>query len=118
MTQGDGLVDIKGAATNVEDVYSFFRTLKDSLISKNLKLQKLEMQAGSVDELLSSSDSQVYEFEITNMTKDQLAALFGKLLGKDGEEIDPNSPEAKQNAGGNKDNGLLSKIPIPDISKK
>lgn len=118
MTQGDGLVDIKGAATNVEDVYAFFKSLKDSLISKDLKLQKLEMQAGSVDELLSSSDSQVYEFEITNMSKDQLAALFGKLLGKDGKEIDPNSPEAQQNAEGNNDNGLLGKIPIPDLNKK
>lgn len=117
MAQGDGLVDIKGAATNVEDVYVFFKNMKDSLINTKLRLQKLEMQSGSVDDLLSSSNSQNYEFEITNMTQDQLSALFGKLTGKDGEQQDPNAPADAQ---GDKDsgNGLLGNTPIPDLGKK
>ena len=117
MAQGDGLVDIKGAATNVEDVYVFFKNMKDSLISTKLRLQKLEMQSGSVDDLLSSSNSQNYEFEITNMDKEQLSALFGKLTGKDGEQKDPNAPADAQGDKG-ADNGLLGNTPIPDIGKK
>ncbi len=119
MTQGDGLVDIKGAATNVEDVYVFFKNMKDSLLNTKLRLQKLEMQSGSVDDLLSASESQNYEFEITNMTTDQLAALFGKLLGTDGEEQDPNAPaDAKKSGNKAPANGLLGNSPIPDLNKK
>lgn len=116
MTQGDGLVDIKGAATNVEDVYVFFKNMKDSLLNSNLRLQKLEMEAASVDDLLSKSSSQNYEFEITNMTNDQLNTLFGKVKAEgEGENADPNA-KPSQDAG--KDNGLLSKNPIPDLGKK
>lgn len=114
MAQGDGLVDIKGAATNVEDVYVFFKNMKDSLINTKLKLQKLEMQSGTVDDLVSTSGSQNYEFEITNMTAEQLSALFGKATGD--EKQDPNASEdAKKAENGD---GLLSKTPIPDIGKK
>lgn len=116
MSQGDGLVDIKGAATNVEDIYVFFKNMKDSLINTKLRLQKLEMQTGSVDDLLSSSNSPNYEFEITNMTTDQLSALLGKLTGKDGENKDPNDPNADKNNGAN--NGLLGNSPLPDLGKK
>ncbi|HIS35060.1 TPA: PilN domain-containing protein [Candidatus Scatousia excrementigallinarum] len=119
MTQGDGLVDIKGAATNVEDIYVFFKNMKDSLINTKLRLQKLEMQSGSVDDLLSSSGSQNYEFEITNMTTDQLSALFGKLKGEDGKSEDPNAPASADNKDGKgQGNGLLGNTPIPDLGKK
>lgn len=116
MSQGDGLVDIKGAATNVEDIYVFFKNMKDSLINTKLRLQKLEMQTASVDDLLSSSNSPNYEFEITNMTTDQLSALLGKLTGKDGENKDPNDPNADKNNGAN--NGLLGNSPLPDLGKR
>ena len=84
MTQGDGLVDIKGGATNVEDVYVFFKNVRDSLIGTKLRLQKLEMESKSVDEALSSSGSSNYTFEITNMSDDQLTALFAPAAGADG----------------------------------
>lgn len=84
MTQGDGLVDIKGGATNVEDVYVFFKNVRDSLIGTKLRLQKLEMESKSVDEALSSSGSSNYTFEITNMSDDQLTALFAPAAGAEG----------------------------------
>ena len=114
MTQGDGLVDIKGAATNVEDIYAFFKNMKDSLINTKLRLQNLEMQSNSLDDLLNASDSQAYEFEITNMTANQLSTLFGKLKGEDGKEQDPNAPADGKDGG----NGLLGNTPLSDVGKK
>lgn len=114
MTQGDGLVDIKGSATNVEDINVFFKNLKGSLINTKLRLQKLEMESGTIDDLLSSSAPKNYEFEITNMSTDQLSALFAKPKAEDGSE---EAGAAAENDGkGN--NGLLGKLPIPDLNKK
>ena len=114
MTQGDGLVDIKGSATNVEDINVFFKNLKGSLINTKLRLQKLEMESGTIDDLLSSSAPKNYEFEITNMSTDQLSALFAKPKAEDGSE---EAGAAAENDGkGN--NGLLGKQPIPDLNKK
>lgn len=121
MTQADGLVDIKGAATNVEDIYVFFKNMKDSLINTKLRLQKLQMQTGSVDDLLSSSNSTNYEFEITNMSQDQLSAFLAKVTGKDGK--DGENAENSQNADAeNKNkksagNGLLGKQPLQDAGR-
>lgn len=111
MAQADGLIDIKGAATNVEDVYVFFKNMKDSLINTKLRIQKLEMQTGSLEDLLSSSGSANYEFEITNMTTEQLSALMGTAK-KDGEN------NAEGQADGAPNNGLLGKVPLPDLNKK
>lgn len=118
MAQGDGLIDIKGAATNVEDVYVFFKNMKDSLLSSNLRLQKLEMESASLDDLLSKSSAQNYEFEITNMTNDQLSALFSKPKTEDGKENPDAAADPNASADAGQGNGLLSKNPIPDLSKK
>lgn len=69
-TQGDGQVDIKGESSNVEDIYLFFRNMKDSLLNTQLRLHKLEMKSHSVDDAVNSNPNQptVYEFEITNMS--------------------------------------------------
>lgn len=74
MTQGDGLVDIKGESTDVGSVYAFFKNMRDSLIGTKLKLQKLEMDTKSVEAAVAGAGSD-YKFEITNMTNDQLTAL-------------------------------------------
>lgn len=100
MTSDNGLVDIKGEASNVEDVYVFFKNMKDSLINTTLRLQKLQMQAGSVDDVLSGSDkSHNYEFEITNMDANQLNALMGI------NPADPNAPKDANANNQNKDSG-------------
>lgn len=118
MTQADGLVDIKGAATNVEDIYVFFKNMKDSLINTKLRLQKLQMQTGSLDDLLSSSNSANYEFEITNMSQDQLSALLAKVTGKDeGSEASADNANADDKDKKGAGNGLLGKKPLPDAGK-
>ncbi len=110
MTQGDGLVDIKGAATNVQDVYQFFKNMKDSLLFTKLRLQKLEMQAASLDDLVSSSGSSNYEFEITNMDSNQLSAFLNAGNGKKEGEANADN----QNAAGQNPNGLVSNQPLPN----
>ena len=73
-TQADGKIDIKGAATNVEDVYVFFKNLKDSLINTKLRLYRLEMATNDIDDAVENSQ-QNYIFEITNMSEAELTAL-------------------------------------------
>ena len=48
VAKDDGKFDIKGDSSNVEDIYLFFRNMKDSLISTKLRLHKLEMKTDSV----------------------------------------------------------------------
>ena len=116
MTQGDGLVDIKGVASNVEDVYVFFKNMRDSLIGTKLRLQTLEMTSTSVDEAVSSSPNTNYNFEITNMSTDQLSALLS-VVNQGGENKDGNkNQQPQQNNNQNKppQSGLLSEQPIQE----
>lgn len=119
MTQADGQVNIKGVSTTVEDVYLFFRNLKESLAGNQLKLHKLEMQSGSIDDVVSSGSSARYEFEITNMAAAQANPA----------PADPNNPDANAEQGAapasaaeaqpaqadGSGAGLLGDQPVPDI---
>ena len=73
----DGKIDIKGDSENVEDIYTFFKNMKDSLINTKLRLHKLEMKSNSVDEAVTIDPDTPndYEFEITNMTDAEVNAL-------------------------------------------
>ena len=114
MTQGDGLVDIKGVATNVEDVYVFFKNMRDSLIGTKLRLQKLEMTSSSVDDAVSSSSNTNYNFEITNMSADQLNALLS-VVNQGGENNGGNNQNQKPQQNNNPpQSGLLSEQPIQE----
>lgn len=85
--------------------------MKDSLINTKLRLQKLDMQSASVDDLVSSSGPSNYEFEITNMDQSQLAALLGIVTGQNGANPnDPNAQNNNNNQGGG--NGLLGNTPL------
>lgn len=74
VTKEDGKIDVKGESTNVEDVYTFYRNMKDSLIDTKLRLHKLELKSKSVDDAVTIDPNQPsdYEFEITNMTAEEL----------------------------------------------
>lgn len=89
MTGDDGYIDIKGCANSVEDVYLFFKNLKDSLYESNLRLNKLDLKTGSLDSIINSETSSIdtapYVFEITNMSDDQLKS-FMKLLRNTNDE--------------------------------
>lgn len=111
MTSDNGLIDVKGAATNVEDIYVFFKNMKDSLINANLRLHKLQMQSASVDEVISDSESSNYEFEITNMDANQLSSLLG--LETDGEGTDGSAKNGSRSSSAvPQDNKLLSSKPV------
>ncbi len=83
LTTDNGQINIKGCADSVEDVYVFFKNLKDSLVESNLRISKLDLKAGSLDKVVNSTastiDSAPYIFEITNMTDSQLKAYMKKL---------------------------------------
>lgn len=68
----DGKIDIKGESSNVEDVYTFYRNMKDYLINTQLRLHKLELESSSVDDAVVADLGTDYQFEITNMTEAEL----------------------------------------------
>ncbi|MBQ8459559.1 hypothetical protein IJ541_05605 [bacterium] len=96
LTGDNGKINIKGCADSVEDVYVFFKNLKDSLLESKLRLSKLDLKAGSLDNVVNSTastiDSAPYVFEITNMDESELKSFMNRLAGKP----DP-KPENKDN---------------------
>jgi len=106
----DGKIDIKGEASNVEDVYTFYRNMKDSLIDTKLRLHKLEMKSKSVDDAVTIDPNAPsdYEFEITNMTAEELNPPPPPAADNTQNQT---QPEAEQNKG-----GLLSK-PLLNFGK-
>jgi len=73
VAKDDEKINIKGQSSNVEDVYIFFKNLKDSLINTKLRLHRLEMLTDTIDDVVSApAKPVVYEFEITNMTDSEL----------------------------------------------
>lgn len=105
MTGDEGIVDIQGCANTVEDVYVFFKNIKDSMPESKLRLSKLDLKSGSLDVIINSTvstvDSAPYVFEITNMSDTQLKSFMSKLTGtekkkKDGDsQVPPSTPEAQ-----------------------
>lgn len=85
MTGDDGVINIKGCADSVEDVYVFFKNLKDSMVESKLRLSKLDLKTGSLDNIVNSTistiDNAPYVFEITNMSDSQLKIFMSKLSG-------------------------------------
>lgn len=111
VAKDDGKFDIKGDSSNVEDIYLFFRNMKDSLISTKLRLHKLEMKSDSVDDAVTIDPNQPtdYEFEVTNMTSAEL------------NPPPPPDPSAAQNAkvedDKNQSGGILNK-PLFNFGKE
>ena len=105
MTGDDGMIDIKGCADSVEDVYVFFKNLKDSMVESKLRLSKLDLKSGSLDKIVTSTASTIdnapYVFEITNMNDSQLKSFMDKLSSgpkKDCQNNDNNSNGGSDNS--------------------
>lgn len=103
ITGDDGLINIKGCADSVEDVYVFFKNMKESLTDSKLRLSKLDLKSGSLDTVVNSTASTIdnapYVFEITNMDENQLQSFMNKLSGKsDKNDKDNNSNSNNNNA--------------------
>lgn len=99
---GEKKIDIIGRSTNVENVYTFYKNMKMSVIDSDLRLNRLEMSADSVGNLvvedLNSIKPTFYEFEITNLTDEELNKLNEELNAVERDERgDPiNKDEANQ----------------------
>lgn len=106
LTGDDGKINIRGCADSVEEVYVFFKNLKDSLVESKLRLSKLDLKSGSLDTVINSTVSTIddapYVFEITNMSDDELKSFMNNLLGKKSENNENN--EQNQDAGNGENN--------------
>ena len=99
LTGDDGKINIKGCADSVEEVYVFFKNLKDSLVDSQIRLSKLDLKnSDSVDKLVNDTVSTVddapYIFEITNMSENELK-LFKNGLGAKKQENENNKNESQ-----------------------
>ncbi len=94
----DGKIDIKGESKNVEEVYAFYKSMKDSLIDTKLRLHKLQMKTTSVDDVVTVDLTKPvnYEFEITNMSPGELAPPPSKDKDDKGNSGDKNKDNEKK----------------------
>lgn len=108
MTGDEGMVDIKGCADSVEDVYVFFKNLKNLMVGSKLRLSKLDLKSGSLDKIVTSTASTIdnapYVFEITNMDENQLKSFMDKLTSSPKKD-DPNNNNTNNNSGDNNNSG-------------
>ena len=115
MTEGSGKISIKGGASSVEDVYSFYKSLKEYLVSSDLKLQKLEMVSDDVDEFMSNLPV-TYNFEISNISQVSAPPVVDADAKKDGTASAKSQDAAGKTTGKAvnlpQDKKLLSDTPI------
>lgn len=71
---GAGKIDIKGQSNDVESIYTFYKNIKQLINNSDVRLYKLEVSAESIDEIITdvADSSKIYEFEITNMSAEEL----------------------------------------------
>ena len=86
-------IDIKGVSENVENVYLFYRNMKDSLVNVNLRLHKLEMLSASLDDAVSSEGPTMYEFQITSKSNAEMN------VGAEPENPESDSKNSKKGLG-------------------
>lgn len=73
LTSGENGVDIKGKSSDVQSVYSFYKNMKELVNNSDIKIYKLEIPSTSIDDVIGNvSTPNSYDFEITNMTPEQL----------------------------------------------
>lgn len=71
---GSGKIDIRGQASEVKSVYTFYKSMKQLVNNSDIRLYKLEVTSDSIDEIVvsTSNSAKLYNFEITNMTDTEL----------------------------------------------
>ena len=92
--------------------------MKDSLLNTQLRLHKLEMKSNSVDDAVNSSPNKptVYEFEVTNMSPEELNPP-AQNQDQNGNSEQPqqdsnNNPQQEQN-----NNGATPPKPLLNFGK-
>lgn len=71
---GQGKVDIQGQARDVKNIYTFYKNIKQLVNNSDVRLYKLELSSGSIDNVISDIQNSynTYNFEITNMSEAEL----------------------------------------------
>jgi len=115
-TSGHGSITVTGGAGSVEDVYSFYRNLKESTNANGLQIRKLEMQSEDVDEFMSNLPV-TYDFEISNYVAPAAPAVEGddskgKGKGKAAGKSSKKKGKSTGQAANIPDQKLLSDTPI------
>ena len=100
VTNEAGKIDIKGKSTDVQSVYTFYKNMKQLVNDSDIRLYKLEIPSDSIDDVISTSGSpKYYEFEITDMTAEELApkkAADAQATGQTGQSGQPATDQAAQ----------------------
>ena len=97
-TEGSGKILIKGGAGSVEDIYTFYKNLKEYLVSSDLKLQKLEMISDNVDEFMSNLPV-TYDFEISNISAAPAPVVTEESANKGGNAKNAKGKSKKSKSG-------------------
>ena len=104
-TTDHGSITVTGGAGSVEDVYTFYRNLKESTNASGLQIRKLEMQSDNVDDFMSNLPVS-YDFEISNYTA-PAAPVVEDDKGKKGSSKGKSSGKSKKG----KSTGQAANIP-------
>ena len=112
LAKEDGKIDIKGVSENVEDIYNFFRNMKDYMINTELRLHALEMQSESLDDAVSGGPIN-YNFEITNMSDSELKSPASKS-SKSSAKQSSNKADTKTNSTSNKSVDKLEPVDVEE----
>ncbi len=108
----NGKVDIKGVSEDVEDIYLFFKNMKDSMIDTQLRLNKLEMVSDSIDEAVMSEGATMYDFEITNMAAGEVSSSADKANVNRANNTNKEASDAKQDTKSSKKVNDLEPIDV------
>ena len=115
MTKEDGKIDIRGLSENVEDIYKFFKNMKDSLINTKLRLKELEMTSTSLDDVIAPSGPSLYQFEITNMSETELNPVVQATEANNANKTDNNQNNNQPNNQANNKNQDNSSKKVDDL---
>lgn len=69
-----GKIDLKGKAYDVKSIYTFYKNVKQLVNNSDIRLYKLEIDSGSIDDFVAnvSNSAKIFSFEITNMSEAEL----------------------------------------------
>ncbi len=91
-TDGDARIDIKGTTGDTQNVYTFYKNLKQIVNNSNIMLKRLELSENALDTMALSYaiGKRYYQFEITDMPRIQSTSSLDDLAQKN------SNPEAKR----------------------
>lgn len=109
-----GKVDIKGVSEDVEDVYIFYKNMKDLLIGSDLRLHNLKMLSESIEDAVEPNGPVMYEFEITNFAAGEIKST--KTNDKSGDAKADEKAKPANNADNNQSTKKVNDLVPVDVN--